>query len=166
MENQAQNQLLINLLSGLIGSIIGAVIGAWATLKTSKDSLDAVYKQEKKRRDDDNQNHKISVIHGLLKELKENLAIAQDWQNKTNKVLMSREAWATFKGETSFMPEKLQGNLPYTYYLISEYNSFVEYDRVSLSYGAGYVDDKMKAAAEKFVGNVSGVIAQLEDLLK
>ncbi len=160
------NQLLINLLSGLVGSIVGAVIGAWATLKTSKDSLNAVYKQEHKRRAYNEKKQNISVIHGLLKELKENQAIAQDWQTKTNKVSMSREAWATYKGNTSFMPEKLQRNLPYTYYLVSNYNSYVEYDRTALSYGAGYVDDKIKAAAEKFAGDVGGVIAQLEGLLK
>ena len=167
MENQSQLlPLLTNLLSGFIGSIIGAFIGAWATLKASKVSLNGLYQQEKGRRKYEERKQSTTVIHALLKELKENQTIAQEWQNKTNTVLMSREAWATFKGHISFLPDKLQRNLPYTYSLLSDYNSLVECDRYKLSHGAGYVDDKMRAAAEKFNGDVGGVIAQFEELLK
>ena len=167
MENQLQtSQLIINLLSGLVGSIIGAGVGAWATLKASKESLNGLYKQEKERRKYEERKQNTTVIHALFKELKENQAIAQEWQNKTNTVLMSREAWATYKGHVSFMPEELQGKLLYTYSLVSDYNSLVEYDRYKLSHGAGYVDDKMRGAAEKFAGNADGIITQLEDLIR
>ncbi|OGK56619.1 hypothetical protein A3H83_00015 [Candidatus Roizmanbacteria bacterium RIFCSPLOWO2_02_FULL_39_8] len=167
MDNLSQGTIVLSLLSGVVGSVIGAVIGSWATLRATKISLDGLYKQEKNRRKFESNQRNLVVMHSLLKELKENESIANEVPNKAFKhVVMSREAWSIYKGSTSFMTKKLQTNLPYAYSLISEYNSLLEYDKAYLSHGAGYHNDKIAAAAEKFKGNVGGVIAQLEDLLK
>lgn len=92
--------------------------------------------------------------------------IANELPNKSFKhVEMSREAWSIYKGNTSFMTEKLQRNLPYTYSLIAEYNSILDYDKVA-SHGEERNNDKIAESAQKFKGNVEGVIAQIEDLLK
>ncbi|OGE44499.1 hypothetical protein A3B45_05105 [Candidatus Daviesbacteria bacterium RIFCSPLOWO2_01_FULL_39_12] len=158
--------ILVSLISGLIGSVIGAFIGARATLKATKISLEGIYKQEKEKREFEAKQQNLIVIHALLKELKENQSIASELPNKPFKhVIMSREAWSVHKGSISFMTEKLQTNLPYTYSLIAEYNSILDYDKVA-SRGEGRNNDKIEASAKKFSENVGGVLAQLEDLLK
>ena len=159
--------MLTNLLSGLIGSLIGAFIGARATLKATKISLEGLYQQEKEKREFQSKQQNLIVIHALLKELKENQSIANSIRNKPFKhIVMSREAWSIYKGSTSFMTEKLQTNLPYTYSLIAEYNSVLEYDKAYLSHGAGYHNDMITKSAEKFIDNVNGVLDQLETVIK
>ncbi|MEK7521448.1 MAG: hypothetical protein AAB599_01445 [Patescibacteria group bacterium] len=161
------DSLLTNLLSGLIGSLVGAFIGARSTLKAAKISLDGLYKQEKEKRLFESRQQNLAVVHALIKELKENLSIAQELPNKSFKhVVMSREAWSIYKGNTSFLPQKLQADLPYTYTLIAEYNSILDYDKFSQVHGEGRNNDKIAGAADKFKGNVGSIINKLEDVLR
>ena len=168
MENlQLGITVILSLLSGIVGSVIGAIIGSRTTLKATRISLEGLHKQEKEKRKLESKQQNLIVAHSLLKELKENQSIAEELPNNPFKhVVMSREAWSIYKGGISFMTEKLQTNLPFAYSLIAEYNSILDYDKAYLSHGEGYNNDKIAKRAEKFKGNVEGVIAQLEDLLK
>ncbi|MBI2641062.1 hypothetical protein HYW87_00500 [Candidatus Roizmanbacteria bacterium] len=166
MENsKLLTTIVLSLLSGIAGSVIGAIIGSIATLKAAKISLDGLYKQGKEERRIESKKKNLIVIHSLIKELKENQSISKDLPNNPFKhIVMSREAWSIYKGNISFMTEKLQINLPLTYALIAEYNSILEYDRAYLSHGEGYNNEKIAKRAEKFRDNVDKVINELEKM--
>lgn len=158
--------ILLSLVSGLAGSVIGAVIGAWATLRSTEKSLKGLYQQELEKRGHEEKRQNRAVTEALLKELRENVEVATDVTDRGNyKVRMSRESWASYKGQTGFMPEKLQGNLPFAYHLISNFNGLVEYDLYKLGHGAGYLDEKIRAAADTFKNDAGGVVSQLQEQL-
>ncbi len=106
-----------------------------------------------------------SVLRAILNELKENILVANNVLKKGNySVKMSNESWNTYKGEFGFMSEETQTNLREVYSLVGDFNGLIDYNMYKLSHGAGYVDDKIRQAAEAYKAKVESVIISLQEL--
>jgi len=170
MNNNLLFNLLTSLASGLVGSILGALVGGWISYKGAMDSakrtIDALYKQELKKRHEDEKDKLKLVLRSLLTEAQENKKITENWKVVHSKPQLNNEAWNIFKGSIDHLPQEIQEKLIAVYAEIKKYNSLVDYDKIKVPYGVGSMDASIQTEAQNMQTKLNGLITDLTVLTK
>src|SRR6266699_3296394 len=127
MSTNLIQQIILSLLGGLVGTIIGAIVGGFLTYKGSmnaaKKQINYLYDQERKNREYAEKRQKEAIRNSLKIETQENLDLVDE---KSQMVLLSTEAWSTYKGDITLFSAVLQEELIKLYAEVKRYNSILK----------------------------------------
>ncbi len=163
---ESTNLLGYSLLSGLIGAIIGGFLSYLGSLKAAEKTVNALYQQEVKKREEEKKELNRSVVNRLLAEVKENLSLSDNVQISHAKIRFITEIWSAVKGNIYFLKEDLQENLQKAYSKIHRYNVLADYDQEKVPLTMGSLDSAIVERAQKVKEALSLCEEKLDNLSK